>query len=129
VWWATTIDCVDPRRLASFWSDLLDCPIHEAGEDRPGWLRLQPHGSSGPFLNLQPVDEANAGKVRLHLDVLVDDLDPAVAHVLALGGTDTGAREDLPRGRIAVLRDPEGHEFCLLAPPRSGAVRGGAPPG
>lgn len=25
--------------------------------------------------------------------------------------------EELPRGRIVVMRDPKGHEFCLLASP------------
>jgi predicted enzyme related to lactoylglutathione lyase len=63
------------------------------------------------------VEEPKTGKARLHLDVLVDDLDRAVERIVELGGTDSGAREELPRGRIAVMRDPEGNEFCLLAPP------------
>jgi predicted enzyme related to lactoylglutathione lyase len=118
-WWAITIDCIEPRRLASFWSDLFGCAVVEPGTDRPGWLRLQPLGSNGPFMNFQPVEEPRVGKVRIHVDVLVDDIDPAVEHVVALGGADTGARQELPRGRIAVMRDPEGNEFCLLAPPAS----------
>jgi predicted enzyme related to lactoylglutathione lyase len=65
------------------------------------------------------VKEPRVGKVRIHVDVLIDDIDPAVERVVALGGADTGAREELPRGRIAVMRDPEGNEFCLLAPPAS----------
>ena len=116
-WWAVTIDCNDTRSQAEFWSQLFLAPVIEAGSDRPGWLRLVPFGSKGPFLNFQPVDDAKKGKARLHLDVLVDDIDSGVALVLSLGGEDTGAREDLPRGRIAVMRDPEGNEFCLLAPP------------
>jgi predicted enzyme related to lactoylglutathione lyase len=63
------------------------------------------------------VHEPKAGKARIHIDVLVDDIDTGVESVLDLGGTDTGARETLPRGQIAVMRDPEGNEFCLLAPP------------
>jgi predicted enzyme related to lactoylglutathione lyase len=118
-WWAITIDCIEPRRLASFWSDLFGCAVAELGTDRPGWLRLQPLGSNGPFINFQPVKEPRVSKVRIHVDVLVDDIEPAVEHVVALGGADTGAREELPRGRIAVMRDPEGNEFCLLAPPAS----------
>ena len=117
VWWAITIDSDDPRPLAEFWSALLGTPIIDPGPDRPGWLRLQPLGSSGPFINFQPVEEPKVGKTRLHLDVLVEDIDPAVTRVVSLGGTDTGARESLPRGRIAVMRDPGGNEFCLLAPP------------
>jgi predicted enzyme related to lactoylglutathione lyase len=59
------------------------------------------------------------GKVRIHIDVLVEDINPAVERVVALGGADTGSRQELRRGRIAVMRDPEGNEFCLLAPPAS----------
>jgi predicted enzyme related to lactoylglutathione lyase len=118
-WWAITVDCNEPHRVAEFWSALFDCPVLEVGADRPGWLRLQPLGVDGPFLNLQPVDEPRAGKVRIHLDVLVDDPEAAIERVVELGGADTGAREELLRGRIAVMRDPEGNEFCLLAPPAS----------
>ena len=89
----------------------------EPGADRPEWFRLQPLCSAGPVMNFQPVNEPKAGKVRIHLDVLVDDMDAVVAHGVAVGGADTGAREDLPRGRIAVMHDPEGDEFCLLSPP------------
>lgn len=116
-WWAVTIDCNDPSTVARFWSAVFSTPIIDPGPDRPNWLRLQPFGRNGPFLNFQPVHEPRLGKVRLHLDVLVEDIDAAVDHVVALGGTDTGSREILPRGHIAVMRDPEGNEFCLLAPP------------
>jgi predicted enzyme related to lactoylglutathione lyase len=117
-WWAITIDCVDPGTVAAFWSGIFDCSVVEPGPDRPSWLRLQPFGpDQPPFINLQPVDEPKVGKVRLHIDVLVQDIDAAVDRVVALGGSDTGGREQLPRGRIAVMCDPEGNEFCLLAPP------------
>jgi predicted enzyme related to lactoylglutathione lyase len=116
-WWAVTIDCQDPRRVADFWAALFDCDVIEVGADRPGWLRLRAGGAGVPFINFQPVDEPTSGKVRIHLDVLVEDPAAGVERVLELGGTDTGVREELPRGRIAVMRDPEGNEFCLLAPP------------
>ena len=116
-WWAVTIDCNDPDALATFWSAVLGTAIVEPGPDRPGWRRLQPFGAAGPRLNFQPVDEPKVGKARLHLDVLVDDIDAAVERIVALGGADTGTREELPRGRIAVMRDPGGNEFCVLAPP------------
>ena len=119
VWWAVTIDCNEPYVLAGFWSDVLATAVIEGGSDRPGGVRLQPLAPHGPFLNFQPVPERKVGKVRLHLDVLVDDLHAGVERVAALGGTDTGMREDLPRGRIAVMLDPEGNEFCVLAPPTS----------
>lgn len=116
-WWAITIDCEDPRRVAEFWSSLLQTPIIEPGRDRPNWLRLQPYGPRGPFMNFQPVDEPKVGKVRIHLDVLVHDLEIAAMRVTSLGGSDTGTRENRARGSIAVMRDPGGNEFCLLSPP------------
>jgi hypothetical protein len=37
----------------------------------------QRHGTgTEPFINFQPVPESKVGKVRLHLDVLVDDVVP-----------------------------------------------------
>jgi predicted enzyme related to lactoylglutathione lyase len=123
-WWAVTIDCVDPSRVAAFWSDMLDTAVVEPGPDRPGWLRLRPFGpDQPPFINLQPVDGPKVGKVRLHLDVLVRDLDTAIERVVALGGSALRQREQLPRGTIAVMADPEGNEFCLLAPPAPRPVR------
>ncbi len=119
VWWAVTMDCNDVRLQAEFWSQLLAVPIIEPGVDRPGWLRLQPRGHLGPLLNFQPVEGPRTDKARLHLDVLVEDIDAGMRQVVALGGVDTGGREELLRGRIAVMRDPEGNEFCLLAAPNS----------
>jgi predicted enzyme related to lactoylglutathione lyase len=118
-WWAVTVDCNDPQRVADFWAAVLGTDVLEVGPDRPGWLRLQPLGSSGPFLNFQPVEEPRVGKVRIHLDVLVDDFEAGVERVVSLGGSDTGAREELPRGWIAVMTDPEGNDFCVLAAPAS----------
>ncbi len=113
------MDCNEPRQVVDFWSAVLDCVVIEPGGDRSGWFRLQPLGSSGPYMNFQPVTEPKIGKLRIHVDVLVDDLDATVDRVVALGGSDTGTREELPRGRIAVMQDPEGNEFCLLASPAS----------
>ncbi|WP_329143674.1 MULTISPECIES: VOC family protein [unclassified Streptomyces] len=45
------------------------------------------------LLVFQPVAEPKPGKVRLHLDVSVDDVDEGV---------------------VVVMADPEGHEFCLV---------------
>jgi hypothetical protein len=38
------------------------------------------------------VKEPKVGKVRIHVDVLVDDLEAAVESVVALGGSVIGAR-------------------------------------
>jgi predicted enzyme related to lactoylglutathione lyase len=51
----------------------------------------------------------------LHIDVVVDDVDAAVARALAAGAALEAAARDAPYGRIAMLADPFGHGFCLLA--------------
>jgi predicted enzyme related to lactoylglutathione lyase len=123
-WAAVTIDCNDPERVATFWAAVLDTPARAAGPDRPGWYRLGPFVDGGPVLNFQPVAEEKAGKVRLHLDLWVADLDDAIATVQRLGGHWSGQVEVLDRGRIAVMTDPEGNEFCLLAAPAAPPTNG-----
>jgi predicted enzyme related to lactoylglutathione lyase len=116
-WAGVTIDCRDPEAVATFWSTLLGVPARSAGSDRPGWFRLGPAVRGGPVLNFQPVPEEKAGKVRIHLDLWVDDMAAAIARVEQLGGAQAEDIQVLERGRIAVMTDPEGNEFCLIATP------------
>ena len=51
----------------------------------------------------------------LHLDIVVGDLDMALARAVAAGATIEQPARDVPYGRIAMLADPFGHGFCLLA--------------
>lgn len=119
-WAGVTIDSAAPDRLAAFWSALLGVPSRPAGPGREGWYRLGPTVAGGPVLNFQPVGEAKAGKVRIHLDLWCDDLDAAVRRVGELGGRAPRGYEAVPgRGTIAVVADPEGHEFCLISAERS----------
>jgi predicted enzyme related to lactoylglutathione lyase len=111
VWSAVTVDCLDPERVARFWSALLD---REPGPSEAGWVYLGERGDPLPRLVFQPVPEPAAGKVRIHLDVTVDDIEDAVATVVGLGGRETGERHDHDEGVVVVVADPEGHEFCLV---------------
>jgi predicted enzyme related to lactoylglutathione lyase len=105
-----TVDCVDPQRLAEFWSALLDRPISES---LPGWRRVGSLSDGAPVLTFQPVPEPRQGKVRIHPDVRVPDIDRAVAAVRGLGGR-LLARHDYDEGVVSEMSDPEGHEFCLV---------------
>jgi hypothetical protein len=67
---------------------------------RPGRVCLGHPGDPQPRLNFQPVTELKGGKVRLHLDVVVDDIDRAIARVIALGGLFTGERHDYDEGLL-----------------------------
>lgn len=50
----------------------------------------------------------------LHCDVVVDDLDAALARAIAAGAVQEGETRDAAWGRIATLADPFGHGWCLL---------------
>ncbi|MBA4012044.1 MAG: glyoxalase [Phenylobacterium sp.] len=50
----------------------------------------------------------------VHFDIVVEDLDPALAQALAAGATLDFEPRTHAWGRIAVLADPFGNGFCLL---------------
>ncbi|CRK50870.1 conserved hypothetical protein [Rhodococcus sp. RD6.2] len=58
--------------------------------------------------------EPKIGKVRIHLDIAVDDIDAGRRRVENLGGRWSGVRHDYDEGVVMVMRDPEDHEFCLV---------------
>jgi predicted enzyme related to lactoylglutathione lyase len=111
VWSTVTVDCLDPEKVARFWSALLG---REPGPSQHGWVYLGERHDPLPRLAFQPVPEASTGKVRIHLDVTVDDLDEGMRQVVELGGRFTGERHDYPVGAVVVMADPEDHEFCLV---------------
>ena len=111
VWSGVTFDCLDPQRVAEFWGALLG---REPGPSEEGWVYLGHRGDPQPRLVFQPVTEPKVGKIRVHLDITVDDMDEAVELVRALGGQSTGERHHYDEGVVVVMTDPEGHEFCLV---------------
>jgi len=50
----------------------------------------------------------------VHPDIVVDDVDAAVARAVKAGARLEAPAKDAPYGRIAMLADPFGHGFCLL---------------
>lgn len=109
-----TIDCIDPVVVAEFWSRLFDVETR-TDADLPGWLRFGPVVPGGPHMNFQPVPEPKAAKARIHLDLWVDNLATATEFVRHLGGTGPSATHTYDAGIVAVVADPEGNEFCLVA--------------
>ena len=69
-----TIDCADPARLASFWSALLDMAVTGEHGDDAGWATAGSRLDDQPRLTFQRVAEPKTAKVRIHLDVQVDDM-------------------------------------------------------
>ena len=116
------IQCVcfdpsDPRRLADFWAAVLDWRQTYVDDDQ---VALEPPAGSredgvvADLLFLR-VPEDKAGKNRLHLDLRPTDQAAEVERIVALGATrvDVGQTSD---ATWVVLADPEGNEFCVLAP-------------
>jgi predicted enzyme related to lactoylglutathione lyase len=108
-----TLDCADLDSAAVFWQAVLGYAREQVIEGR--YVTLS---GDGPVLSLQRVPEPKAGKNRLHLDLLVGDVDGEVARLQALGATvlPPGAREEFGQ-RWFVLADLEGNEFCVADDP------------
>jgi predicted enzyme related to lactoylglutathione lyase len=104
-----TLDCRDLDRLADFWRDAAGLVVDGRVEGR--YVSLSGHGVA---LTLQRVDEPKVVKNRMHLDLLVGDVEEAVRRCEDLGASrlTATAREEFGQ-RWFVLADPEGNEFCV----------------
>ena len=104
-----TIDSADPRRLTEFWSAALGWEVR--GDC------CHPPDDTQPYLEFVAVPEPKTVMNRVPIGTHCDDLDAEIARLVALDAT-VAWEEDLPEGwdRNAVLRDPEGNEFCVGAP-------------
>ncbi|MER7672765.1 VOC family protein [Kitasatospora sp. NPDC096128] len=111
---AVVVDCADPREMARFWDGAMDWTLHEVADD---FASMRSARGVGPYLEFIRTPDPKTGWNRVHLDVRPyrgDDPAAEQARLRALGATDPG----IDQSGIAwtVLADPEGNEFCLLAP-------------
>jgi hypothetical protein len=111
------IDCADPDRLRSFWAAFLGL-TNDDSPHLPPYGCLEPPASGGPGICFQRVPEPKVVKNRVHLDIVVDDLEAATT-----GGEHPDFHEAGWRWRT--MADPEGNEYCLVP----GATRRGEDPG
>jgi predicted enzyme related to lactoylglutathione lyase len=105
------VDCLQPRKLATFWSAVLG---GEVGERDADWCYIFPPGWSQ--LSFQRVPEVKTIKNRLHIDVAVQDLGSATRQAERIGARRVGAVRHTASGSFQVLQDPEGNEWCLVVP-------------
>ena len=105
------LDCEEPRRLATFWSGALD--YRNFYSDANLVVLVPKEGTASPLL-LQGVPEPKAGKNRMHLDLVVDDVEAEVHRLLELGARriDAGA-QSFGGTRWVRMSDPEQNEFCV----------------
>ena len=110
---ALTIDCADPFELARFWGAVFGTGINSTLGDAH-YVDLLP-AQGVPILRFQRVPDDKVTKNRLHLDLLVEDLDEACGRVEALGGRRALEQLLTEYGwSWIVMEDPEGNEFCLV---------------
>src|SRR5262249_19719297 len=104
-----TLDCCDLPKIATFWQSAAGLAVHGTIEDR--YVGLTGHGV---VLTLQRVPEPKTVKNRMHIDLLVDDVEAEVQRLEGLGASRVTptARQELGQTWF-VLADPEGNEFCV----------------
>jgi hypothetical protein len=105
------LDCADPATLVGFWRDALEYREYYADASI---AVLVPEEGISPPLVLQRVPEPKAGKNRMHLDIVVDDIEPEIERLVALGATrlDEGV-QSLGETRWVRMLDPAQNEFCV----------------
>jgi Glyoxalase-like domain len=111
------VDSHDGDRLATFWSEALGWRITYRSETE--WAIEPPAGD--PAVDVAPdilfvtVPDEKVTKNRLHFDLRPVDQTTQVERLLGLGArhVDIGQGDDVS---WVVLADPEGNEFCVLAP-------------
>jgi hypothetical protein len=115
VWEQLLVDSADPVALGRWWAEALGWVVVD---DSPEEYEIRPAPDRLPGILFGVVPEAKSIKNRLHLDFRPDDQEAEVTRLLALGArhADVGQTGDEP---WVVLADPEGNEFCVLAPRRS----------
>ncbi|MGW2825973.1 VOC family protein [Streptomyces sp. NPDC001443] len=105
-----TVDCADAYAVGSFWSKVLDQPLHD--DDHPGDPEALIEGAGLLFVT---VPEAKAVKNRVHFDLQPQDRtrDEEVERLLALGARLVDDRRNEDGTGWALMADPEGNEFCV----------------
>ena len=124
---SVTIGTSMPIELAHFYAKLLGWPLTAEDEpvpgdpDEGGWAQIRPPKKKiGPTLNFEfercfrrPVWPAVPGEQNAsqHLDIHVDDLPSAVKWAVSCGAV---VADFQPQEDVRVMRDPDGHPFCLF---------------
>jgi predicted enzyme related to lactoylglutathione lyase len=94
------------RRKDSAWAELLGgpCPIDLVAKEE--W--------SGPFPTANRRRSFSRHWTPVHLDVVVDALEPAVQRLTEAGAALDRPIQERPWGRMANLGDPFGHGLCVI---------------
>jgi len=105
------LDYEEPKRLAKFWREALY--YRDYYVDANLAVLVPKEGIASPLL-LQGVPEPKAGKNRMHVDIVVDDIEAEVHRLQALGARRIDEDVQSFGGTQWVrMSDPEQNEFCV----------------
>ena len=105
------LDCAEPPRLARFWREALD--YRDFYTDTTLAVLIPKEGTASPLL-LQGVPEPKAGKNRMHLDIMADNIEDEVHRLEAIGAHRIDQDAQTFGGtRWLRMSDPEHNEFCV----------------
>jgi predicted enzyme related to lactoylglutathione lyase len=105
------LDCAEPERLAAFWREALDYRIYYT--DVKLAVLVPKKGIASPLL-LQGVPEPKTAKNRMHLDIVVDDIEAEIHRLETLGALRIDEDvQSLGGVRWVRMSDPEQNEFCV----------------
>jgi predicted enzyme related to lactoylglutathione lyase len=105
------LDCAEPKMLVDFWRAALDYRDYYIDENIA--VLVPKEGVASPLI-LQRVPEPKAGKNRMHLDIVVDDIEREIERLKGLGAhrIDDGV-QSLGETQWVRMSDPEHNEFCI----------------
>ena len=106
------IDCADASGLRAFYCEALGYrPEGAMGQ----YVSCTPGDSAvGPKIIFQQVPESKSVKNRVHLDLIVDDIEAEAVRFVGLGATRVSPQPVCEGGGCwIVMLDPEGNEVCL----------------
>lgn len=110
-------DCTNAARVADFWAEVLDRPLDDGASKEFASIGLAAAGSGSAVWMFHQVPEGKSAKNRVHVDLVSDSLEKAVAHAVDSGATHIGDFDE--NGfQWTTLADPEGNEFDIVAAPQ-----------
>lgn len=109
------VDTLDPHRLAAFWAAALRWTVAGSSDDG---VTVEPTDGTPLTLLCSPTRDRKWGRNRIHVDLTTasfDDQAGTVAELIGFGAVHVDVGQTSADDHV-VLADPEGNEFCVLAP-------------
>lgn len=108
------LNCTDPQAAAAFYPTVVDATVTPYRQ-MPGYFTLNVNGR--PVGGIQGLGDDFPPGTPSHWLVYfsVDDTDSSVDAVVKAGGSVLAAPFDMPAGRMAVVTDPQGGVFAMIA--------------